>query len=591
MCGINCILNFNLDNVNKNVIQQMNEQIIHRGPDKQKLFFDKNFAFGHCRLSIIDLSDKGDQPMFSHDQRYVIAYNGEIYNFKIIRKQLEKQGVLFVSNSDTEVILNSYITWGTKCVSMFNGMFAFLIWDRKDKKLFGARDRFGIKPLYYLINEKRIIISSEINPIIKILEPVIDDEALIEYFLFRNYLNNKTIFRNVKLFEKGTFFYVENKKLNVKKYYDHRQNIFNNDKTSDINDIDVLLKQSIDSHLISDVLIGSYLSSGIDSSLVTTYATKKINNLNTFTCGFSINNSLHNKYNESIDSKLISEYLNTNHKEIVFDKNDCNELNKLIYKIVEEPRLGVCLANLKISQLVKNYNKVVLSGAGGDELFGGYPWRYDSAFRSNTRDEFVVNYFKTNFRFNMNELKFMFKPMEKKIDINKVLNNFFSYFNFLDSKPSLDELMSSCFLFDLEFFLEGYCLIEDKISMHSSFETRLPFLENNILNFAMNLDNKYKVQNKKILKGKLLLRNLAKKKLPLFVSQKKKQGFAVPYNDFIDEKIIIENGINSKQNQLYDFVDFEYVKNKLNRCLTSKDDPNFLWGLFSFNGLLKNYFN
>ena len=191
MCGINCILNFNLDNVNKNVIQQMNEQIIHRGPDKQKLFFDKNFAFGHCRLSIIDLSDKGDQPMFSHDQRYVIAYNGEIYNFKILRKQLEKQGVLFMSNSDTEVILNSYIAWGTKCVSMFNGMFAFLIWDRKDKKLFGARDRFGIKPLYYLINEKRIIISSEINPIIKILEPVIDDEALIEYFLFRNYLNNK----------------------------------------------------------------------------------------------------------------------------------------------------------------------------------------------------------------------------------------------------------------------------------------------------------------------------------------------------------------------------------------------------------------
>ena len=191
--------------VDKSDLLWMNKMILHRGPDFQDVFIDNNLGFGHCRLSIIDLSNNAHQPMCSYDNRYVIVYNGEIYNFKELRLQLLKLGHKFKSKSDTEVVLNSYIEWGEKIVNKLNGMFAFLIWDKKKKELFVVRDKFGIKPLYYSINKKILIISSEIKSMEKFVKLEINKESLIEYFLTQNYLNNKTMYKNISLIEKVVF--------------------------------------------------------------------------------------------------------------------------------------------------------------------------------------------------------------------------------------------------------------------------------------------------------------------------------------------------------------------------------------------------
>jgi len=524
MCGINCIINFNNHKVLKKDVLSMNQKIYHRGPDNQQVFIQNNVGFGHCRLSIIDLNKRANQPMHSYDERYLIIYNGEVYNFKKLKKKLIDKGIKFNTNCDTEVVLNSYAYWGEECVNFFDGMFAFLIWDKKKKELFGARDKFGIKPLYFYYDETKIILSSEI----KAIEPLLTNkelnyDSIVEYFLFQNYLNNKTLLKKINLIEKGTYFFLKNKKIRFFKYFSHKKNFKNKDKNS--NKLFNVLQKSIKDKLISDVKVGSYLSSGLDSSLVSYFASRELKNLNTFTCGFDIKDQKVAKFNELFDAQEISSQLKTQHHSVVFKKESFEDLYHENSYIIEEPRLGVSLPNLLVAKLVKGYNKVVLSGAGADELFGGYPWRYKPAFDSKNLNEFKTNYFKQNFRIDPFTIDKLFKPILNKTSTEDIIKNFHSFFNFLDIDSDKNDFFNGSLLFDLEYFLEGYCILEDKISMSQSIETRLPYLGDEIYSLSSSLSSKYMINFDKStneFEGKLCLRELARNKLPdKFIKKKK----------------------------------------------------------------------
>lgn len=590
MCGLNCILNFDGSFVNRKQIKVMNDKIIHRGPDNQSVFIDKHIGFGHCRLSIIDLSNKANQPMSSVNGRYIIIYNGEIYNFKEIKVKLIKQGYYFSSDSDTEVILNSYIKWGENCVKLFNGMFAFLIWDKKTNTLFGARDRFGIKPLYYSYSNKQLIISSEIKSILNFIEPTIDKKSLVEYFLFQNYLFNKTLIKDVKLFEKGTYFFIKNRNIDSTKYYSHKNKIFNNNKNSYSGDILKCIEIAVEKNLISDVPVGSYLSSGLDSALISSFASKRIDVLNTFTCGFELEKDIPRSFDESVDALEISKFLNTNHHCTTFNKNDFHKYIKIISRVIEEPRLGMSLQNYRIAEFASKYNKVVLSGAGGDELFGGYPWRYKSSFESKSVKNFTDNYLQNNLRFNPMYLDKLFRPIINEINTKDVLEDFHSFFGFLSEDSNEKDFINASLLFDLEYFLEGYCIIEDKISMSQSLETRVPFLENNLVDLAMQLEvGKKIVYNNGKIEGKNIIRDIGYSCLPEKFLKKKKQGFAAPFNFWLNIESLPILDILNKNKVIYTFIDYDFVKKKITNDLNNKKDRNFIWSVLSFNGFIENY--
>ena len=273
----------------------MTDSIIHRGPDGEGQWTDNNIGLGHRRLAIIDLSPAGHQPMQTKDGRYILTYNGEVYNFKELRIELESLGYQFHSNTDSEVVLNAFAEWKDKCVEKFNGMFAFAIWDKKSQKLFLARDRYGIKPLYYYKTNQTIVFGSEIKAIIQsgLCRSLLDKEALVEYLTFQNFFTDKTLFKNVKMLLPGHYAYIETSgRMNVKKYWDFN---FNGDlKISEaeaVDEIERLFKQAVQRQLISDVPINSYLSGGIDSGAKTMVASKLLPNMKTFTIGFDLNSA------------------------------------------------------------------------------------------------------------------------------------------------------------------------------------------------------------------------------------------------------------------------------------------------------------
>ena len=620
MCGIIALANIDETLVDRNLFTKLSSCIDHRGPDGQGYWSQNNISIGHKRLKIIDLTENGAQPMFSNNKRYILSFNGEIYNFKKLKKILIQKGYSFKSKTDSEVVVNSFQEWGLDSLKMFNGMFAFIIWDQLKNEFIVSRDRYGIKPLYYFKNEKIMMFSSEIKPIINhpYFEKKINFNALDEYFTFQNNLKNETLFEGICMLEQGSYLIYNNqsKDIKKKKFWDYN---FCEDhsisREEAVEEVDRLFNISVESQLMSDVELGSYLSGGMDSGAITAIASKKISNLKTFTIGYNMSSisGLELAYDERKKAKYLSDLNNTDHYEAILDNDDMESCLSNLVNIIENPVVGQSYPNYYAAQLAKKHVTVVFSGAGGDEIFAGYPWRYQYSSDNKSPENFIEKYYGYWSRILQDKDKKTFYNNSFYNSVN--CNSFESFkdkFNYNDFSNSHEDYINKSLKFECETFLQGLLILEDKISMSFGLESRVPFLDNDLVDFAMNIPIKFKLNNlvhdvtalknnRSPIKnkfysttndGKIVLRKVFEKYVTKEYSKNKKQGFSGPDGSWFKGQSInfIERIIKDKNASMYEYLDYKGVLDQVNLHLEGKENKRLLiWSLINFEYWLNIY--
>jgi asparagine synthase (glutamine-hydrolysing) len=621
MCGITGIFNLNGKPVSVSLLKRMTDVISHRGPDGEGFWVDSYIGFGHRRLAIIDLTPLGHQPMQTEDGNYIITYNGEVYNFQNIRIELEAKGYMFKSRTDTEVVLKAYIEWGKKCIHKFNGMFAFAIWSKKTRELFIARDRYGIKPLYYYFKNGLFIFGSEIKSIIQHPEVSVSVSipALNEYFSFQNIFTDLTLFKDINLLPPAHTLSLKSgsgNQLITEKYWDYR---FVEDKTYTEQDaterLSFLFEQAVNRQLVSDVEVGSYLSGGIDSGSITCVAAKNFPNLKTFTAGFDLSSAsgLELGFDERAKSEYLSNLYKTEHYETVLKAGDMERvMQKLIWHI-EDPRVGQSYPNFYVARLASKFVKVVFSGAGGDELFAGYPWRYYRAVANDDFDHYAEKYYRYWLRLIPDRFKSEFYQPDiyPEISANPTIDIFRKVFDYrIDQVNSPQEYVNHSLYFEIKTFMQGLLVVEDKLSMANSLETRVPFLDNDLVDFSMTIPVKYKLKNltevvsfneneagpktqryfEKTNDGKIILRNALSKYVPQNYANGIKQGFSAPDASWYRGESIdyIKNLLFDKNARIYEYLQPAKINELLNEHFEGKTNRRLLiWSLLNFEWWLK----
>ena len=558
MCGIAGYINLNDEPASGAVVKQMTDAIKHRGPDGEGHWIERNVGLGHRRLAIIDPSPAGHQPMTTTDNRYIISYNGEIYNFQELRIELESLGVSFRSQTDSEVVLNALAKWGVDALLKFNGMFALALWDRENKTLLLARDRFGIKPLYYAKQGKTFAFGSEQKAITAQPEfkKHLNKPALLEYFTFQNIFTDQTLLENIYILPAGHFiqFDTNNGTCSPIQYWDYCFQEPNSpaSKQEYLEELDRLFCQAVNRQLVSDVELGAYLSGGMDSGSITAIAAKQFPYLKTFTCGFDLSSAsgIELAFDERAKAEAMSAQFKTEHYEMVLKAGDMERcMTKLAWHL-EEPRVGQSYPNYYAAQLASKFVKVVLSGAGGDELFGGYPWRYYRAANSKSFEQYIDQYYQYWTRLvNNTQLKRIFAPVWSEVEHVWTLDIFRNVF--ANQKSQLtrpEDFINNSLYFEAKTFLHGLFVVEDKLSMAHGLESRVPFMDNDLVDFAMqcpvglklnNLNNVLRINEnefgskkekyfKKTNDGKQLLRDMMARYIPENITNAKKQGFSSP---------------------------------------------------------------
>lgn len=623
MCGICGYFNLDEREASQAVVRKMTDAIIHRGPDGEGYYCDRSVALGHRRLSIIDLSDNGKQPMLSHDGNYVIVYNGELYNFPELKERLIACGYRFRSKCDTEVILYSYIEWGEQCLDLFNGMFAFVIYDKVKQELFCARDRYGIKPFYYAICEKTFIFGSEQKAIYEhpSFKHELDLEAVAEYFTFQNILTNKTFEKSIKILEPGCFFRVrtDDNEISIYRYWDFD---FCEDPEYDTAEeyedaLDDLLNRAVNRQLISDTEIGCFLSGGMDSGTITCIASKRFPHIKTFTCGYDMSKAVGNElgFDERNKSEIMSHAFATEHYEMILQPSDIERILPQVCYHNEEPRVGQTYTNYYISNLASKFVKVCFSGTGGDELFGGYPWRYYRGMNAKNFDEFVDGYYEFWQRLIPTEvLHKAFAPVYsivKEVDAKEIFRGVFK--NPRNKVETPIDYINHSLYFEAKTFLYGMLMIEDKLTMAHSLESRVPLLDNELVDFAMRMPVKYKLKNlKETLRinennpglkgkdyfiktndGKMILRRAMSKYIPAEIDQATKQGFSAPDATwFRDESLdFVKKIIYNDHSRIWEFMDKRVIRDLVDEHLNGKVNRRLLiWSLLNFNQLINTWY-
>jgi asparagine synthase (glutamine-hydrolysing) len=625
MCGIVGQLNFDLSPVSPVILKRMTDALFHRGPDGEGQWIDRNIGFGHRRLSIIDTSSAGHQPMSTADNRFVLTYNGEIYNFKELRIELETKGYLFRSQTDSEVVLYALAEWGSDALLKFNGMFALAFWDRQEKSLLLARDRYGIKPLYYFQNEKTLIFGSEQKAILE--EPSFDrqinKEALLEYFTFQNIFTDQTLLEGINLLQPGHFatldFENDRKELKKIRFWDYhfREPENPGKKEEYLEELDRLFKQAVNRQLVGDVELGSYLSGGMDSGSITAIAAQSFPYLKTFTCGFDLSSAsgIELAFDERTKAEAMSAKFKTEHYEMVLKAGDMERcLPKLAWHL-EEPRVGQSYPNFYASKLASKFVKVVLSGAGGDELFGGYPWRYYRSAKAKNFKQYVDNYYLYWQRLIPNSIiSRVFAPVwndVKDVWTKDIFENVFS--NHSNSLEKPEDFINHSLYFEAKTFLHGLFVVEDKLSMAHSLETRVPFLDNDLVDFAMQCPVTLKLNNlgevvrlnenevgrkpnkhfQKTNDGKQILRDMMSRYIPKDIIKAKKQGFSSPDASWFKGESLdfVKSVIFDQKSRMYNFMDRNSVEQLVQEHLDGRENRRLLiWSLINFEQTLKDTF-
>jgi len=624
MCGIVGQINFDKTPVSPVVLKKMTDAIRHRGPDGEGHWIEESVGFGHRRLSIIDPSPLGRQPMVSQDQRYILTYNGEVYNFRELRTELEAKGYGFRSQTDSEVVLYALVEWGSDALLKFNGMFALSFWDRKRKQLLLARDRYGIKPLYYFQNEQKLVFGSEQKAILEqpAFDRKINNQALLEYFTFQNIFTDQTLLEGIHLLQPGHYatlgFQRTNKRLEFTQYWDYhfREPEKPLAKEEYLEELDRLFKQAVNRQLVSDVEVGSYLSGGMDSGSITAIAASNFPYLKTFTCGFDLSSAsgIELAFDERVKAESMSAKFKTEHYEMVLKAGDMERcLPKLSWHL-EEPRVGQSYPNFYASKLASKFVKVVLSGAGGDELFGGYPWRYYRGATAENFEQYVDEYYLYWQRLIPNSvISKVFAPVwddVKDVWTRDIFKDVFA--NHSNSLEKPEDFINHSLYFEAKTFLHGLFVVEDKLSMAHSLETRVPFMDNDLVDFAMQCPVELKLNNlgkvirlnenevgrkgnqyfQKTNDGKQILRDMMSRYIPTDIIKAKKQGFSSPDASWFRGESIefVRRKLLDKNSPIFDYLDIGETKSLVNEHLTGQQNRRLLiWSLISVNEFLEAF--
>ena len=597
MCGIS---GFNW--ADKDLIKKMTDAISHRGPDAEGYFTDKGISLGHRRLSIIDLSSKGNQPMFNDDNTLVIVFNGEIYNFKDIKKELSGKGYKFKNNTDTEVIIKGYEEYGEKICSKLDGMFAFAIWDKKKRKLFLARDRIGKKPLYYYLDNSRLIFSSEIKSILKAkVNKDIDKDVLLDILGSRFSPENKTIFKNIKKIPPGSIAVYSENSLKIKSFWQIPIN--KEEISSSVKKVDSLIESAVRKRLIADVPVGVLLSGGLDSSSIVAYMSRATPNIKTFSVGFD------EGIDESKYARIVSEHFRTDHTEIRLSNDILGNLPKVVWHLDEPLADPASLPTYLLCKEVSKYVKVALSGEGGDELFGGYSTFNDIKsikkihsipfkFRKHAvapLTKFIADKLKYPQRQILNlgsemlkdsqqeesyKKLFYFPFYEKEIELISGVKRANILDKFINSTNSLYDA-STQFYFK-EWLPNDLLMKVDKMSMAHGLEVRAPFLDKDLIEYYFKLPLKDRL-------NRSLFRKTVRPLLPEQINKRKKQGFSLPISPwFSDEKFVnrvMPSIIDLKKRKI---LNTDYISSLIKNPIVFRNDHK-IWSLLNLEIWFKLY--
>ncbi|MEZ0372569.1 MAG: asparagine synthase (glutamine-hydrolyzing) [Candidatus Sericytochromatia bacterium] len=617
MCGIVGVFNLDGRPVLSPVLRAMTDALVHRGPDGEGFYIDSYLGLGHRRLAIIDLSPLGHQPMLSADGQFILTYNGELYNYLELRAELEALGHVFVSHSDTEVILQAYIAWGEAMLPRLNGMFAFAIWDRPRQELFLARDRYGIKPLYYSFQGQSFLFGSEQKAFLPFpgFRRALDSEALLEYFTFQNIFTDRTLLKGVRLFPAGSWARLSlgsrATALNCHRYWDyHFAEPEQPGREADYQaEFEYLFEQAVRRQLVSDVAVGAFLSGGIDSGSIAAVASRQIPFMRTFTCGFDLHSAsgLELAFDEREKAEHMSYLFKTEHYEMVLKAGDMERVLPKLAWHLEEPRVGQSYPNYYVAQLASKFNKVCLAGTGGDELFGGYPWRYYRAVVNTDFEDYVDKYYHFWHRLIPNrDRQQVFAPIWQEVSHVWTRDIFRDVFaNHANELASPEDYINHSLYFEAKTFLHGLLMVEDKLGMAHGLETRVPFLDNDLVDFALRLPVSLKLsQLQEVVKmnenepgpkadkyfertrdGKLLLRQSLQKYVPQTVFGAVKQGFSAPDASWFRGESIdyVRRCLLDPQQPIYRYLDYSSVARLLQEHLEGRENRRlFIWSLLNF---------
>ena len=619
MCGI-CGFTWE----DKKLLRQMADIIEHRGPDDEGYHTDKGISLANRRLKIIDLSKKGRQPIYNEDKSICVVFNGEIYNFQEIKHYLEKKGHRFYSNTDTEVIVHSYEEYGEKCLERFNGMFAFALWDSIKKKLFIARDRHGIKPLYYTLLDNKLIFASEIKSILvnNDVKRTLNYEALHYFLSFRCNSTHETMFKGIYKLAPAHYLAYSNKKLEIKKYWEQNFNPLHKSEDYYAKLILKKLEESVKLQLISDVPLGAYISGGIDSTTIVALMSKLgIKDIKTFNVSFGFGK----EHDENKYARYTADYFNTDHKEMVVKPDTAKLLPKIVWHLDEPMSDPTCIPVYLLSQHVKKHATVILTGDGGDEQFGGYSQfkfmkihdkmrhipknvrklvplsvkyipkeilnlffkysaglggegikRLGSFVSTNNTAEAYLNLVGI---FNEEEKKEIYNEQTKKctdkIKIVKYLNE-----KYLSRKY---DYMTNIIRLDTDMILaEDMLMKADKNTMAFSIEERVPFLDHNISEIASRMPPDLKLRN---FNEKYILKKAVMGIVPKQILKRKKTNFFVPIDRWFRGEIMemAKQALSKEEIKKQGIFEYKYI----DKIWSHYDDSRLfyarqLWSLLCF---------
>ena len=626
MCGIAGFLD-NSSNSRKSegLILKMLESIHSRGPDEKGIFMYKNFSFGIARLKIIDLFT-GSQPVYNEKKDLVVVLNGEIYNFKELRSSLQRKNHKFYTNSDTEVLIHLYEEYKEKMLDKLNGMFAFAIYNKKNNELFIARDRIGIKPLYYFHDDKNFAFASELKALFHLdfIKKELNHHALVNYLMLEYIPAPLSIFKNILKLLPGHYLILKKNKVITRQYWDVKSDKIKYKNFSEVKEnFKSLLDSSVKLRLISDVPLGVFLSGGIDSSTIASYAYKHSGNyLNTFSIGFD-----DPSFDETEYVNIIKKRINANHYHKTFTVNNMIKLIPTVYKYLDEPFADASiLPTYMLSKFARERVTVALGGDGADELMAGYP--------TYPAHKFALYYSKLpvslkafiegcirklpvslkNFSFDFKAKKFIsginYPPLLRNLiwlgsfsekDIPNILSenvlkeikdyNPFDIVSQTLGKWESNDILEKILYLDLKLYLQNDILVKvDRASMANSLEVRVPFLDHRIVEFIYSLPMKYKLN---FFKTKYILKQSMKDQLPGKIINRPKKGFGIPVAKWIkkEQKDFILSLLDEKKIKDNNIFNYSIIKNLLSEHFSNKkDNRKKLWTLISFQLWYNNFF-
>lgn len=612
MCGITGYYCFNQECEYVKEFNGAVKFLNHRGPDSNGSKINNYAALGHTRLSIIDLSDEASQPMLSEDENFSISFNGEIYNYKELKEKLKLKGAQFKTQSDTEVILRGFELMGDGIFQLLNGMFSIAIYNKKQNQLTLARDRFGIKPLYYYKDENQFFFASETGALLEYPIPrKLNYKALTNYFRFNFIPGNESMIDGVKQVEPGNFIIIDDSGLRMNSYYEIKNSPIKIDYKDAIDHINMLLDQSVCDRLIADVPVASFLSGGLDSSIVSLLASKHHPGIKTYSAGFSD----YPYFDESKYGKMFSEQINTDHYSFDLSENKIIDSIEDILNGFSEPFADTsAIAYNLLSKKTSEQIKVVLSGDGADEVFGGYrkhkaEWLIQNnkllaklsgilgsavSDKYGSRNSLIGNKkrqlkkWMSGARLSAEERYLLWASIQTESEVQQLLetNTKSAVLDYLKISNMNDVLKA-----DMQLVLPGDMLTKaDRMSMQYGLEVRTPFLDHYLVDFVFSLPAKWK------LKGgirKNLLKEAFKKELPDYIVNRKKKGFEVPMWAWLNGplKDLMLTHLSDKQLKNTGLFNHQKVKALIDQTLSNEpgDAPATIWALMVFQVWFNKY--